>query len=193
MNEHSITFKGEMIAAILSGAKTQTRRPMNPQPEPQYNFTEVFRDGTCEVGISIDAPNHYQISHGRGGVGDRLWVQEVYAENPEVPGQFIYRADRGGDFQGAAQGLFKWKSPRYMPRAASRITLEILDLRVERLHSITESDAVAEGMEKWTRKGQGSACTRFAILWEKIYGRRTWRKNPWVWVIKFKRITPSSP
>jgi hypothetical protein len=79
-----------------------------------------------------------------GVPGDRLWVRETFSPHPEFPG-YIYRADRGGDYQGAAQGDFTWKPSIHMPRAASRITLEITDIRVERVKDISEADAIAEG------------------------------------------------
>ena len=100
----------------------------------------------------------------------------------------------------------KWTPSIHMPRWASRITLEITDVRVERLNSITEADAAAEGVgsdlwfaangvpeDEWTSLGEHGAervshINTFATLWESIYGAESWQANPWVWVIEFKRV-----
>lgn len=150
-----------------------------------------------------------EIPHPYGQPGDRLWVKETFAPHPEFPG-YIYRADRGGDYQGAAQGDFKWKPSIFMPRVASRLTLEIKTIRVERLQDISEADALAEGIQEFSKDGHlkkywpcdpcegvlkctwvdlpRTAIEAYRSLWESINGARSWSKNPWVWVIEFKKL-----
>lgn len=85
-----------------------------------------------------------------------------------------------------------WKPSIHMPRWASRITLEVTGVRVERLQDISEADAIAEGAP-WAACGapqEGSHKAGFAQLWESINGSNSWSTNPWVWVIEFKRVTP---
>lgn len=200
MKEHPILFSGEMVRAILEGRKTQTRRILKPQPANGYEHFECHRDGTCEVGVSINCCNIYQIHCPFGGVGDRLWVKETFqklydpdgkcanrfeATTPPTGHHVIYRAtDKRPE-----GGNWSWRPSIFMPRWASRITLEIVDIGVERLQRISEADAEAEGMEHWDgTPGKGSAVTRYAVLWEKINGRGAWGKNPFVWKIVFKKL-----
>lgn len=197
MKFHPILFSGPMVRAILEGRKTQTRRMMKPQPyrsgtgtwfwSPNKNVHHVGDDGMFQFVVS-------SMSCPYGRPGDRLWVRETFAPNlvlplsDREPGDFIYRADLQG---GVTKYSAQWKPSIFCTRAASRITLEIVAVRVERLNDITEADAMAEGPTpsivgadldhiKW-RAG-------YATLWEIINGAGSWDKNPWVWVIEFKRI-----
>lgn len=117
-------------------------------------------------------------------------------------GHAIYAADGGftwGDDDGCVDGRSCWKPSIHMPRWASRITLEITGVRVERMYDISEADARAEGVEQlrggfwrhyqpgWTQH-QLSARGSFVTLWKSIYGEESWQANPWVWVIEFKRV-----
>lgn len=182
--ERPILFSGPMVRAILEGRKTQTRRMVKPQPEPFMQHMECHRDGTCEVGESIDAPNYYQIHCPYGAVGDRLWVRETFCacEMGDLGPAVRYRADRTdwGKWR-------KWKPSTFMPRWASRITLEITGVRVERLHSISWEDCYAEGI---TAKDVdiGLPNAAFLGLWESINGRKSAEANPWVWVIEFRKV-----
>lgn len=116
-------------------------------------------------------------------------------------GHAIYAADGGftwGDDDGCVDGLSCWKPSIHMPRWASRITLEITGVRVERLNAISQEDAHAEGLELtgWRPTysdpdSGGEVMTpydNFAELWSSIYGEESWQANPWVWVIEFKRV-----
>jgi hypothetical protein len=113
-------------------------------------------------------------------VGDRLWVREAFASHASG---FDYRAD------GDTTAL--WRSPIHMPRQASRITLVVTDIRVQRLHDITEDDAKAEGCDPVTHDDGAVDCgtrkTTFANLWDSIHGRASWLDNPWVVAITFER------
>ncbi|CDQ54692.1 unnamed protein product [Klebsiella pneumoniae] len=129
-------------------------------------------------------------------------IHEMPFGNGYYSGYAIYAADGDftwGDDDGYEDGRSCWKPSIHMPRAASRILLEITDVRVERLNAISEEDATAEGVAQfrggfwkhyqpgWTQH-QLSARGSFVTLWKSIYGEESWNSNPWVWVIKFKRI-----
>ncbi|EMF20553.1 hypothetical protein [Citrobacter freundii] len=152
-----------------------------------------------------------------GAVGDRIWVRETYqgplfdyehmesyledSSKFEKPEFCVYRADGNPapEFYDADDNLHcGWRPSIHMPRWASRLTLEITGVRVERLNSISQEDAQAEGMELtgWRPTysdpdSGGEVWTpydNFAQLWESIYGEESWKANPWVWVIEFKRV-----
>jgi hypothetical protein len=144
------------------------------------------------------------IGQGYGAVGDRLWVRETWAMNPvrtfgvmkpRGPADCVYRAD---GTTAVSPGDFLWTPSIHMPRAASRITLEITGVRVERLREISGAGAEAEGvfahvapysLDKVFRDQRGPrAIEYFGQLWTKINGPASWAANPWVWVIEFKRI-----
>lgn len=196
VNERPILFSGEMVKAILDGRKTQTRRIVKPQPSrhhwetiPGYELRVIgphpIQGGRVGVRFSHRIPQN-QNDDGvlwsvcpHGSPGDRLWVRETWSQQG---GLLLYRADgdRGN------WDVWKWSPSIHMPRWASRITLEILRVRVERLCDISPDDCRAEGLpadntDIGVRYG-------FGILWESIHGPGSWCLNPWVWVIEFKRI-----
>jgi hypothetical protein len=119
-----------------------------------------------------------------GMPGDRLWVRETFwTDGDEV----IYRSDPGAEkeLDSAFTGL-NWKPSIHMPRWASRINLEVTGVRVERLCSISEADALAEGCCPFSDDfGSYHARVAFCQLWESIYGPESWDANPWVWVVEF--------
>lgn len=208
MKERGMIFNGEMVRAILDGRKTQTRRPIKWK---QTRFTEIGeREDGSKWPWSEDAEHACDFWHPCpfGAVGDRIWVRETftghYLDDDQI--QDIkdgrdkasslceYRADYPDGYQ-AADG---WTPSIHMPRTASRILLEITDVRVERLNAISQEDAQAEGMELtgWRPTysdpdSGGEVWTpydNFAQLWESIYGEESWKANPWVWVITFRRV-----
>ncbi|CAE6839574.1 hypothetical protein [Paraburkholderia nemoris] len=152
MKERPILFSGAMVRALLDGSKTQTRRIVKPQFEREP--VDVV-DGVP----SWDAPTNYdgevQMNTTRGkpcpyGVpGDRLWVRETWNTSarclPPIPEPYIYAADLNDE--GRMKWAATWKPSIHMLRAASRITLEVTGVRVERLQEISETDAIAEGIE----------------------------------------------
>lgn len=162
MRERPILFSAPMVRAIIRGHKTQTRRIIN-----------------------LNAYNVHPADCAYGQRGDRLWVRETFAfasHNYAVP---VYRAD----FNEREGTPYRWKPSIYMPRAVSRITLEIIKIGVERLQSISENDARAEGTPDFrTPENDLAMKDCFRSLWESINGKGSWRKNPWVWVVRFKRI-----
>ncbi|SAG70111.1 Uncharacterised protein [Enterobacter hormaechei] len=204
-------FNVEMVSAILDGRKTQTRRIMKVQPD---------EDGLAKVinGPWVDTSERiYRCPF--GVPGDRIWVRETFQgplfdfEQMEAyqedsskfkkPEFCVYKADGkpAPEFFDADDNLHcGWRPSIHMPRWASRITLEITGVRVERLNSISQEDAQAEGMELtgWRPTysdpdSGGEVWTpydNFAQLWESIYGEENWQANPWVWVIEFKVASP---
>lgn len=186
IKERPILFNSATVIAILEGRKTQTRRMINPQPEL------TSRSGFSWKGESFGQNSDFEgtcrnFSKGAckfGKPGDRLWVRETFLQDSNG---YIYRAD--GDFEGNAKILGGWRPSLFMPRSASRILLEITNVRVERLQDISEEDAKSEGADPVIEFGY-SRCYSigFNRLWESINGQGSWALNPWVWVIEFKVI-----
>ncbi|HIH5645519.1 TPA: hypothetical protein ACYSHR_002307 [Serratia marcescens] len=200
MKERPVIFNSEMVRAILDGRKTQTRRTIANVGSD--NCIPLQKPTKTKDGIYthvMDAPGHDLCPFGR--VGDRLWVREAY-QGPlfnfdqmetyledtskfERPEFCEYRADGGKtpEYYDADDNLrYGWKPSIHMPRWASRITLEITGVRVERLQDISEADAIAEGGT------QHFNINWFGPLWASIYGVDSWNANPWVWVIAFRRV-----
>ena len=212
-SEHPILFSGRMVRAILAGQKTETRRPVKPQPGEgwdgmnikceYFNPTAEKKDGEQYPGPEVfgfaDEDESWKSPY--GAPGDRLWVRETWLHD-EIDG-YYYRADKHED--GNSPDI-KWRPAIFMPRACCRIYLQIEEIRVERLQAITHQGAIAEGIDLWLRekgiefratlidKYKSSLTTlsilqvAYSYLWEEINGKGSWDLNPWVWVIKFKRI-----
>lgn len=219
MKEHQILFSAPMVRAILDGRKTQTRRIMNPQPtkmgvvmHPGFAIGTASTDEGCVYW-------KWPCRHGTPGTplwvretwapvllnpvtADRAWWpgREPWPGIPagrdrslipdgQIPQQkynrIIYRAD------GEMPGGFKqqWKPSIFMPRWASRITLEVTGVRVERLGEISEADAKDEGVRPVLPLIDNAHRVDFKALWDKINGKRAdWMSNPWVWVVEFRRL-----
>ncbi|AHK20727.1 hypothetical protein BF17_16580 [Yersinia similis] len=195
MNEKPILFNAEMVNAILSGRKTQTRRIMKSDcmeiAENDDGLLWPWRED-CERGGDIWYPCPL------GAVGDQLWVRECFSDL--VSFGFFDGAvpDFVPDYWYWAGGNPKWgdwtkpKPSIHMPRTASRINLLITGVRVERLQDISEQDAAAEGCLYGKGNGEIDLAVRpenhFPTLWASIYGAESWQANPWVWVIDFERM-----
>jgi len=223
--ERPIIFSAEMVRAILEGRKTQTRRPIKPQP-PNIKGQQVWpnKDGGWSYWINgsvwqdIKCPFYKR--------GDVLWVKETWKPFRDKKGFLGIRYKGGAKrLTGHPRGVefypddHRWKSPIYMPHWASRITLEITDIRIERVQDITEKDAIAEGAfeindnlkQDAAREALAANKTTvgpidyFRELWDSIYIKMKhqesdmgkfsadntmylWDQNPWVWVIKFKKL-----
>lgn len=201
--------EAEMVRAILDGRKTQTRRVMKVQPYPDsivtvehYHPTVIDRHGDMQPGKEIFGAHwddgEYGLRCPYGAPGDLLWVRETWA--PLKSGNVDFAAD-WSDTQRKFAG--KWRPSIHMPRWASRITLRITDVRVERVQDISEEDAGAEGMPDYSTLSEASgenlaeAQTRlrwrqrqFASLWDQINGPGAWEANPWVWAVSFERVKP---
>ncbi|HDL7100148.1 TPA: hypothetical protein PXM79_002939 [Yersinia enterocolitica] len=214
MNEKPILFNAEMVNAILSGRKTQTRRIMKVQPqvtEQRLRELGAWQDGfnlSQQVNAAFQA-GFIDVSCPLGVIGDQLWVRETfqgplfdyeqmesYLEDSakfESPEYCVYRADgnTAPEFVDADDNLHcKWRPSIHMPRWASRINLLITGVRVERLNTISTGDAMAEGYpaEREATGGSLDAWLWFRDLWDGIYLDNTFEVNPWCWVIEFERM-----
>jgi len=217
VTERPILFSTLMVRAILAGTKTQTRRVVRGLA------TDATNVRMCSHYIKCDArPVSGRVSDRilcpYGTVGDRLWVRETfycdhfrYPDAPidEMSKLLEYRADHecrnweAGCPCRDEYGRSSWRSSRFMPRWASRITLEVTGVRVERVQCISPEDAAAEGTPGVIgplRVNSGppaesflSATYGFMQLWNAINGKRAgaaWADNPWVWVVSFRRVQP---
>lgn len=223
MKEKPIIFSGEMVRAILEGRKTQTRRVMWPK-SLQY----IYRNLMEKIHVR-KTPSHYlfDLHHDDGTVstiygirpkyivGDQLWVRETFSPHTGWDASTEYKADWHRLYANTNFMEPKWRPSIFMPRWASRIMLEITDVRVERVQDISEADARAEGvppnwcgsLEGWDADEHGfleqekdlppiddyyfaDAKTAFKSLWNSINAKRGfgWDANPWVWVIEFKVV-----
>ncbi|WP_199636964.1 hypothetical protein JEM67_20970 [Serratia sp. PAMC26656] len=219
MKERPVIFNGEMVRALLDGRKTQTRRVMKDQPEVIPQKDECGVPGywiPFNAGKTMVRNEMMKIACPFGGVGDQLWVRETFAilgnedgcpidwdgnliKGDEKHAARIYKAscwqepgnyglwsipDRDIQYEGT------WRPSIHMPRWASRITLEITAVRVERLNSISEEDAKAEGypVEREVDGGAHDPWLWFRDLWDGIYPDNDFKVNPWVWVIEFKQV-----
>lgn len=201
-----------MVRAILAGTKTQTRRVVKWRDvSPGLNLG--FSGLSATRWPTEDAPAWVLTSPGVGGAwqersaptrcphgspGGRLWVRETWAPCPDDRDgrHFIYRADDVRRYDGEA---WKWRPSIHMPRAASRITLELTDVRVQRLQDISAADSISEGIGFEARlrgyclpDGSHFHATdprvSYWSLWDAINGSGSVEQNPWVWVITFKRV-----
>jgi len=188
MKEHPILFSGEMVRAILEGRKTQTRRVIKQDRLLQLQ---------TEAGIITHDTNWsplYRFCH-LGQIGDRLWVRETfwhYGLGSELGGrQLYYKCDMDLPAEFQIDHFMKWKPSIFMPRWASRITLEITDIRIERLQEISKNDACAEGIQLLTEDFDTATThiEKYRMLWDELNAKRgySWASNPWVWVIEFQR------
>jgi hypothetical protein len=218
MKERPILFSAPMVRAILDGRKTQTRRPIKLKLGESGEYLHggdinlahkhivEFRE---QKGTWFGLHEYTTMAHAKcpyGQPGDQLWVKETFARHPQFA-DIAYRAD-GEEFEDSDGFLWepKWMPSIYMPRAASRILLEVTNIRIERLQDIREKDAVAE-----VTYDDGKVCLCevpldfvrscgncggrlidavciFKELWESIYGTGSWDANRWVWVIEFRRL-----
>lgn len=201
VHERPILFSGAMVRALLAGKKTQTRRVIKPPPDHVHAESQVgvtwamrYRDAVYARACPFGRP------------GDRLWVRESWAQYGVENPRWVYKADRlpwVEDRESNRQlAIARWRPSIHMPRLASRILLEVTGVRVERVQSISEEDAVAEGScirhdynpthhviaGAPLPPGGPRAC--FMAAWEELNGKRGfgWAASPWVWVVEFERV-----
>ena len=174
-----IAFNGDLVAALLAGRKTQTRRPVVPAPAHLRRATDADAVGG---GVPVGADGR-DVACPFGRFGDRLWVRERWAIDAAT-GAIVYAADPG-----AVPPDGRWRPSRFMPRSASRISLAVTAVRCEPLDRITDAGARAEG---WP--GAGEPLAWFRGVWEAIYsaGAAVWEARPLVWVVEFERVTDDS-
>ncbi|EMH0680405.1 hypothetical protein V5887_000338 [Klebsiella aerogenes] len=208
MKERGMIFNAEMVRAILDGRKTQTRRPVKFPVHDKNLGCELAGN---ELAGELSAGNYLNSAFGKPG--DRIWVRETFRVHSRATdvATLVYKASVRNSWTEQTHRVpvsvcnkpatpEKWTPSLHMPRWASRILLEITDVRVERLNAISEEDARAEGIIDGGCLNCGEpepcGCTNpepdatdaFAYLWQSIYGQENWNANPWVWVIAFKRI-----
>lgn len=215
MRERPIIFNADMVRAVLDGRKTQTRRiikwrELNKGLNLQFSGLRVSE----ELGGWVIESNSRTSSEWRcqptpcpfGAVGDRLWVRETFGFEIRTVGgapheQLVYRASKPDavrlyDCNGKPHPM-KWTPSLHMRRKYSRITLEITGVRVERLQDISRADAIAEGgpqshpsIDAVSQDYGFPDFSRswFGQTWWSIYGEKSWKANPWVWVIEFRRV-----
>ena len=167
-----------MVRAILDGRKTVTRRIVKARDLEWMDVHQGLRE----------PDNAERCPYGQPG-GDRLWVRETWAAPhayDHLPPRLIPQDARIHYAATEDRGGLLWRPSIHMPRWASRITLEITGVRVERLQDISEADAISEG----TPFPCGGWVGGYQKLWESIPGPGSWDLNPWVWVVEFKRVTP---
>lgn len=237
VKERPILFNGAMVRAILSGAKTQTRRLVKPQPPSGHNFAGFTTHSTCRADegkavwgagdVRAALIGAHRVACPFGQPGDRLWVRESfwgcdlpgYGDQPCV----VYDDEwQGTDYRPAEARPWARKFGRipaiHMPREACRLVLEITDVRVERLQTISEADAMAEGARnfpdlrmaspsaspcRWSMESPSSTdqclstaryafanqfCKQHGTAPKGVIDQRPWDSNPWVWVIELKRV-----
>ena len=212
-NERPILFSGHMVRAILNGQKTVTRREIKPSMRSADSSFELHQqedeswrpmhtfDESCMDAKGTEHP----IACPYGQPGDRLWVREAWLADAQLDSiaprdlsqgePILYPADGSVRQTGCAmvsQG--RGRPSIHMPRWASRILLEITAVRVELLQDITEEQAEAEGVNFLRHVPDAdetlTASQLFECLWSSINGDESWKGNPWVWVVEFKRIEP---
>ncbi len=212
MKERGILFSAPMVRAILAGTKSQTRRVVKPQPEKRHPFLAFKKRRGPDFWLWPNAREEIVAECPYGQPGDRLWVRETYyawghwtkAYNLEkrreewhfvdetVLAGYAYRYDADERLPRRKRELHEvgwWKRPAiFMPRWASRITLEITAVRVERLQDITRGDAMAEGCPFPNMAHGDDPRDWYRNLWESINGEGSWDANLWVWVLEFKRV-----
>jgi hypothetical protein len=227
MKERGILFSAPMVRAILTGEKTQTRRALKPQP-PEDDMPlacEMFTPSVIRANGEMDAADvdvfgtygeEWSLKCPYGAPGDRLWVRETWApQSIDARGDhdddwkraaedarthkpwssIIYRADGWND---VVRPHEQWHPSILMPRWASRITLEVVSVRVERVQDISDADIAAEGVTPQALLALGltpiTAASpphlRWKYGWMAINGVESWDANPWVWVIEFRRVNP---
>ena len=219
MKERPILFSGPMVKAILDGRKTQTRRVVKIKlplsSDPYYATGRVLTDLPGQPGAFMEFRYRSQDEPGFTGStasflipcpygqpdGDKLWVRETWRRDDFAPGEFLYRADMPTEALEGGKGIVAWKPSIHMPRLASRLTLEITEVRVERLQDVSEADAQAEGCETAEEMlpslaapyygGQKYVAMKtyragYKALWDSINGKTyPWDSNPFVWAITF--------
>lgn len=238
MVERPILMSGPLVAAVLAGEKTVTRRLLTlPRGVPTDTLAELAGwrlerlsgafgkpctgewEGVLPASpgdfvpdaVFADGPATYRVRCPFGATGDRLWVRENWAPSTKGNGnRYEYAADGASRFDILDE---RWRPSIHMPRAASRLSLDITEVRAERVREITEEDAIAEGCDwaapHWPnprdepardepndgpapeRGHRGFARDNFRRLWDSLTSAGSkWADNPWVWVVRFKRVDP---
>ena len=195
MADRPILFSAPMVRAILVGRKTQTRRVVKPRRDRELGCELA----ACELAGEVNAGDY---RNAPWQPGDTLWVREstIRVEEHGYAGPVYVESDEGracldgglapseDDCTEVEPHELRIRPSIHMPRWASRITLEVTGVRVERLQDICDADSLAEGVDRTNTSIPGYAKKRYSQLWEQINGPDSWAANPWVWVIEFRRV-----
>ncbi|AMP15528.1 hypothetical protein [Collimonas pratensis] len=225
MKEIPILYNGAMVRALLDDSKGQTRRIINPQPQMVTDGAILPWEGDPAALLPLLQQSKRACPYGQPG--DRHWVRETFvafghwvtrfsAKKKRDEWHFVdmtieaghqYRFDGADPFAARCAGAAPTWHTRpsiFMPRAASRILLDITAVRAERLHDISEHDVKAEGItpdevrQMWLYGASNderaaiyrrAAVIPYRYLWESLYGAGSWDANPWVWVVEFRRTS----
>lgn len=196
MADRPIIFSAPMIHALLDGRKTQTRRVLRPQPSARPELHEPMSDEDAYWAVfdGDEIAHRVQVPY---APGDRLWVREGHAMVPATAYRMSEGVAQNADPKDCdraciyregwdrSNGGFRWRSPIHMPRWASRLTLTVTDVRVQRLQEISEADAMAEGAQPQATEVLRTYREAFSELWNSIHGPGAWYANPWVAAISF--------
>ncbi len=198
--ERPILFSGPMVRAILASTKSQTRRAFSPRMEKLMRAAAAMGEVSHFLDEGSMQPN--DLDYVRSFCpyvqpGDRLWVRETWCRQWDDERGFLdecwYRASDPDVVSVDAMEKSPWKPSIHMPRWASRITLDIKAVRIERLQDISDQDAAAEGVATWAPGAlspdslNADPSDQFRWLWCSINGPDSWDANPWVWVVEFER------
>lgn len=216
VKERPILMSGPMVRAILEGMKTQTRRVVKPQPpcDCEYGINGAESHAVCSwvknpsVWVPPKATSRdHRLPCPYGKPGDRLWVRETWGvydgdgmpyDYPHgiplsLPDGFhvSYPAD---DADGVIREVFRWRPSIHMPRWASRILLEVVSVKVEKVQHATLGDICKEGLARniYDFKPVTAGLKVWENLWVEINGQKSWDENPYVWVVEFKVLKTDS-
>ena len=204
MKESPIIFNTEMVQAILSGRKSQTRRILKKIPRLSDNINQTAKYLIADKELR-------EIKSPFGKPGDLIWVRETFMKSPNADlgsNQFRFKATVSNQY--FKPWAKSWKPSIHMPKIAARIWLKVKDVKVERLNEIKKEDAINEGIQMASDFEANQKhpyyyfypCndlrddtyiddprTSFYSLWRTIHGEDSWQENPWVWVVEFEVIS----
>ncbi len=207
VKERPLLFSGPMVLAILAGKKSVTRRLVKPQPNPVFEETRPqigagrwTLDYRCFWGGYPNRPPRELLDSipCPWEIGMHLWVRETFLLR-EAGKSVVYRADMGAvEAAGFGAMYGGWKPSIFMPRWASRLTLEVVSVRVERLRGMhwKAEEFEAEGFdlpptELWPHENRASKLeTQFVKLWDKLNPKHKWATSPWCWRVEFRKVEP---
>ena len=206
MKQHPILFQDDMVRAILSGSKTQTRRIAKVATVPTKDPSKPF---VTPLGTWTPRPIESHLAYYKYQTGDQLWIREAWRaaetecewskpHRPHAKPSALIQDDCSIFYRASAKYMKpKWRPSIFMPRWASRIQLAITNIRLEKLYDISDEDALAEGViinpdgsfgDYLYGTSFDTPMHSYFSLWEKINGYANLQSNPWVWVTEFKRV-----
>lgn len=201
----AIGFNDEMVRSILSGVKTQTRRPLKPQPKKMKTKTPIplgdfvnnmdkhRRAGYHEIHQKGILTGHLVPSCPYGKTGSILWVKEDFCTLILDDGsgeKVFYKAT--DELQAEEMACNNWKEPSVMAKSQARIWLKVTSISIENIHDITGYQAEKEGVGKvWNDSSHddNKRIEDFKDLWGNIYGYDAWQQTPYVWAVRFEVLS----